>query len=122
MAITKQHLAQKIKRRLGHPMIKVELDNAGLNDAIDYARHKFIKWAVGQATQEVFFTLALSAGQTVYDLPVGVTEVVAYDDSGSNYGGINTLFTIDNFLFNQGMYQSLFSTAGAGYTLVSYSS
>ena len=120
MAITKQQLAQKIKRRLGHPLIKVELDNSQLNDAIDYARDKFIKWAVGQATQEVFFTMALSASQTIYDLPIGVTEVVGYDDTGNSGGGINTLFTIDNFLFNQGMYQSLFSTAGGGYTVVSY--
>ena len=120
MAITKQQLALKIKRRLGHPLIKVEIDNMQLSDAIDYARDKFIKWAVGQATQETFFTIALSAGQTVYDLPVGVTEVVAYDDTGTSYGGINTLFTVDNFLLNQGMYQSLFSTAGGGYTMISY--
>jgi hypothetical protein len=120
MAITKQQLALKIKRRLGHPLIKVEIDNMQLSDAIDYARDKFIKWAVGQATQETFFTIALSAGQTIYDLPVGVTEVVAYDDTGTSYGGINTLFTVDNFLFNQGMYQSLFSTAGGGYTMISY--
>jgi hypothetical protein len=120
MSISKQQLAQKIKRRLGFPMIKVEIDNTQLFDAIDYARDKFIKWAVGQATQETFFTIALSGGQTIYDLPLGVTEIISYDDSGSAYGGINTLFTVENFLFNQGMYQSLFSTAGNGYTLVSY--
>jgi hypothetical protein len=66
MSITKQQLAQKIKRRLGWPMIKVEIDNTQIYDAIDYARDKFIKWAVGQATNEVFFTLALSGGQTIY--------------------------------------------------------
>jgi len=120
MSITRNQLAQKIKRRLGHPLIKVELDNSQINDAIDYARDKFIKWAVGQATQETFFTLALSAGQTIYDLPIGVKEIVSYDDSGYTTGGINTLFTIENYLFNQGMYESLFSTAGGGYTLVSY--
>lgn len=120
MAITKQQLAQKIKRRLGHPLIKVELDNSQLSDAIDYARDKFIKWATSQATQETFFTMALSAGQTVYDLPVGVTEIVEYNDTGNATGGINTLFTVENFLFNQGMYQSLFSTAGGGYTMISY--
>lgn len=121
MAITKNQLAQKIKRRLGHPMIKVEIDNSQLNDAIDYARDKFIKWAVGQATQETFFTLALSGGQTIYDLPVGVTEVIAYEDNASSSsGGINTLFTVDNYLYNQGMYDMLFSTYAGGYTLVSY--
>jgi len=120
MSITKQQLAQKIKRRLGWPMIKVEIDNTQIYDAIDYARDKFIKWAVGQATNEVFFTLALSGGQTIYELPLGVTEIISYDDTGSAGGGINTLFTVENFLFNQGMYQSLFNTADGGYTLVSY--
>ena len=83
MATTKKQLAEKIKRRLGYPMVKVELHPRQIEDAIDYARDKFIKWATGQATSETFFTLLLSAGQNFYDLPVGVTEVLSYDDKGS---------------------------------------
>lgn len=119
MAITKKDLAEKIKRRLGYPMIKVELDPRQIDDAIDYARDKFIKWAIGQATQETYFTVLLSAGQNFYDLPVGVTEVLSYDDSGSAYG-INTLFTIDNFLYSRGVFDPIFWTAGEDYSLVSY--
>jgi len=74
MSTTKKELAEKIKRRLGYPMIKVELHPRQIDDAIDYARDKFIKWAVGQATQETWFTVLLSAGQNFYDLPVGVTK------------------------------------------------
>jgi hypothetical protein len=119
MAITKKDLAEKIKRRLGYPMVKVELDPRQIDDAIDYARDKFIKWAVSQATAEVYFTCLLSAGQNFYDLPVGVTEVLSYDDKGSAYG-INTLFTIDNFLYNRGVFDPVFWTAGDDYTLISY--
>ena len=120
MAITKKALAEKIKRRFGYPMVKVELDNSQIYDAIDYARSKFIKWAVGQATTETFFTMALSAGTTIYDLPLGVTEVLNYS-TGSSTGGINTLFTIDNFLYNQGMFESLLRPSlGGDYTIVSY--
>lgn len=119
MAITKKQLAEKIKRRLGYPMIKVELHPKQIEDAIDYARDKFIKWAVGQATQETFLTVLLSAGQNFYDLPVGVTEVVSYDDSGSAWG-INTLFTIDNFLYNRGILNPWFWGSGSEYNLVSY--
>lgn len=121
MALSKKNLADKIKRKLGYPMVKVELDQTQIYDAIDYSRNRWMKWAVGQATQETFFTLMLSAGQTVYDLPTGTTEVVQYLSTGTS-SGINTLFTIDNFLYNQGMYESLIHTAGgdAGYTLISY--
>ena len=123
MAITKVDFAAKIRRRLGYPMVKVELDNSQIFDAIDYAKEKFIKWAVGQSRVETFFTMALSATQTVYALPVGVTEIVEYTDyGGSSGGGINTLFTIDNYLYNNGMYEALYHTAmsGGGYTMISY--
>jgi hypothetical protein len=118
--MTKKQLAERIKRDLGFPMVKVELDNSNIYDSIDLARQKFIKWAVGQATTEVWFTLMLSAGQNYYDLPVGVTEVVNYSFSTGTTEGINTLFTLDNYLFNEGMFQMLYETSGTGYTLVSY--
>jgi hypothetical protein len=115
--MTKADLAEKIKRYLGYPMVKVELDTSQIIDAIDYSRSKYIKWAVGNATHEVFFTQMLSAGQYLYDMPIGVTEIVAYETTGTS-SGINTLFTIDNFLYNQGMFEALYNTAG--YTLISY--
>lgn len=117
--MTKNQLAEKIKRRLGHPMIKVELDPQQINDAIDIARQKWMKWAIGQATHEVYFTIMLSAGQTLYDLPVGVTEVITKEATGIS-SGINTLFTIDNFLYNQGLYEALWATGNQGYTIISY--
>lgn len=120
MAITKKQLAEKIKRRFGYPMIKVELDNSQIYDAIDLARQKFIKWAVGQATTETFFTMLLSAGENMYNLPVGVVEVVDYGEPGIS-SGINTLFTVDNFLYNNGMFESLLRPSlGGDYTMVSY--
>ena len=111
--MTKAELAEKIKRRLGCPMVNVELDTSQIFDAIDYARDKWIKWAVGQATQEVYFTMALSAGQYLYDLPAGVVEVVDYEAEGA--GSINTLFTIENYLYTQGLYDPLISTKGYWY-------
>jgi len=119
MATTKKQLAEKIKRRLGYPMVKVELHPRQIEDAIDYARDKFIKWATGQATSETFFTLLLSAGQNFYDLPVGVTEVLSYDDKGSSWG-INTLFTIDNYLYSRGVFDPVIWGSGGDYNLVSY--
>jgi hypothetical protein len=119
MATTKIDLAERIKRRLGYPMVKVELDITQIYDAIDYAREKWMKWAVGNATQEVYFTKMILAGQQLYDLPTGLTELIAWDSHGSQ-SGINTLFTMDNFFYNQGMYDALLRTGGDGYTLISY--
>lgn len=116
---SKADLAERIKRRLGYPVVKVELDPQQIYDAIDYARDKFVKWAVGQATTETFFTVLLSAGEVFYDLPVGVVEVVEYEDQGATWG-INTLFTVDNFLFSRGVYDPLIWTGGYAYSLVSY--
>jgi len=119
MAITKKQLAENIKRRLGYPMVKIELHPRQIEDAIDYARDKFIKWATGQATSETFLTMLLSAGQNFYDLPVGVTEVLSYDDKGSSWG-INTLFTIDNYLYTRGVFDPVIWGSGGDYNLVSY--
>jgi len=119
---SKADLAERIKRRLGHPVVKVELDPQQIYDAIDYARDKWIKWAVGQATAETFFTVVLSAGKVFYDLPLGVTEVVDYYDNGIGLtGGINTLFTLDNFLYTRdtGIYAFLWNR-GYDYSFVSY--
>ena len=116
---TKGDLAELIKRRLGYPVIKVELTDQQIYDAIDYAKQKWIKWGVGNATTETYFTILLLAGQNFYDLPIGVVDIVQYDDHGASWG-INTLFTIDNFLFSRGVYDPLIWTGGYAYSLVSY--
>ena len=117
MAISRTQLIDKVKRRLGAPMVKVELCDEQIIDHIDYARQKFIKWATGNATQETYFTVLLQAGKRFYDLPAGVTDVIAYDDTPIKSGGINTLFTIDNYMFSRGFYGNVF---WGGYDLVSY--
>lgn len=117
--MTKSDMIEKIKRRLGYPVIKVELDNMQINDSIDYARNKYIRWAIGNATRENYFTVMLSAGQSDYDMPANTTEVISYETKAA--GSIHTLFTIENYLYNQGMYDQLFMrSSGSGYNLVSY--
>jgi hypothetical protein len=117
MAISKSRLIQKVRNRLGEPMVKVELCDEQICDHIDYARQKYIKWAIGSATQETYFTIMLQAGKRFYDLPAGVVEVVEYDDNPISMGGINTLFTMDNWMFQNGFYGNMFT---GGYDLISY--
>lgn len=118
--MNKQELIDSIRRYLGEPMVRVELDDSQIIDSIDFARKKWEKWAGGAATQETFITLALSGGQNVYDLPTGVIDVISYSiDTG--LGKVNQLFTVENYLYNQGYYQGLIqSTGGGGFTMISY--
>jgi hypothetical protein len=111
----RSELKNKIKRRLGWPMIKVELCDDQLNDNIDYSRNKFIKWAIGNATDIIYFTVQLVAGQKFYDMPKGVIDILEYDDdigSGSTGGGINSLFSVENYLYDSGIYDPLKSSMG----------
>jgi len=117
MAISRTQLIQKVRNRLGEPMVRVELCDSQISEHIDYARQKWIKWAIGNATQETYFTVLLQAGKTLYDLPAGVVEVVEYNDKPISSGGINTLFTIDNWMFSNGFYGNAFY---GGYDLISY--
>lgn len=115
----KEDLVEKVKRRLGYPMVKIELDDLQIFDNIDYARSKYIKWAVGNATQEKYMTCLLSGGVYLYDMPANTVDVLGY--SIQTMGSIHTLFTIENYLYNQGMYdQVLMRGGGDNYTLVSY--
>jgi len=117
--MTKAKLSEIILRRFGYPMVKVELDYSQISDAIDYARDKFIRYATGNATQEVYFTMALSAGRYLYDMPTGVVDVLTFEDTGVT-SGINTLFTIENYMYSQGMFEGLINTINNNYTLLSY--
>lgn len=114
----KSQLADRIMRRFGYPMVKVELDTSQVYDAIDYAKNRYIKWADGAATQEVWFTIALSATQYLYDMPSGVIDVLSYESTGIS-SGINTLFTVENYMYTRGLLDSLINSY-EGYTIVSY--
>lgn len=111
--MTKAEFRTLIKQRLGYPMVKIELADCNLDDAINMARNKYIKWATGQATYEHYFTVMLSAGQYLYDMPVGTVDILQYDDKGLE-SGINTLFTVENYLYMNGYYGNLNFTTGYG--------
>lgn len=115
----KEELIEKVLRRFGYPMVKVELDTTQIIDHIDYARQQYIKWAVDNATREVYFTLMLSGGQAQYDMDDDIVEVIGYESNQT--GSINTLFTVENYLNTNGAYNFITQTGfGDSYSLVSY--
>ena len=94
---TKEQLREKIKRSLGYPTVKVELEDVSIDDTIDLSRDMFLKWADGQASHRVSFTRLLSGGVINYDMPGGVLDVVSvnFGSVNSTSGSINTLFTLN---------------------------
>ncbi len=117
MAISRTQFIEMVKRRLGAPVIKVELCDEQIIDHIYYAKNSYLRWAVGNATQEVYFTMLLQPGKRFYTMPEGVVDVIGYDDRSMKSGGINTLFSVDNYLFSNGFFGSMFQ---GGYDLISY--
>ena len=116
--MTKEEFREYIKRQLGHPYIKTEISNDQLDDCINRAKSMFTLWAVGNATQEVFFTLPLSGGERHYTLPDGITEIIDMKDTSDNFGDANQLFTTSNYMLNAGMLN--FLNSGQKFSMVSY--
>ncbi len=116
--MTKEELKNRILRDLGHPMIKIELQDDHLEDSINDSVYEFKKFATGNATQEVYFTQLLSSGEYLYPLPTGVVSVVDYE-TDTQTTGINTLFTMENYMWNQGFLDAFrYSSSSTG--MVSY--
>lgn len=109
---------EKIKRNLGHPYVKVELAPEHFQDAIDEMIGEYKIWAIENIVLETYITLPLSVGQNVYKIPENVQTVVSMDDR-QRFGGINTLFTLDNYLYNKGIIDP-FGWSKGGSTLLDY--
>lgn len=107
-----------IRRQLGEPLVKVELTDQQIVDNIYASLEMFIKYASAQATEEQYFTLMVSGGQADYELPMGVVDVLDFEDEGYGDSGINTLFTIENQMYNAGMLD--FRNLSWGLTMVTY--
>lgn len=116
--MTKNELRNWIKRRLGYPMVRIELHDTQIDDCIHTARYEYIKWAAGNITQEATFALPLSAGIAEYDLPSGVTNIVKAKGYNTSVHGINTLFSVENYLYNKGILAFLDNLSG--YTWLDY--
>ncbi len=116
--MTKKELKNWIYSRLGYPMVRVELHESQIESAINSAKDQFIKWGSGESTQEIFFTIALSAGINEYDLPSGITTITKVNEFNASMTGINTLFTVQNYLYNTGVL-SFLKNIGS-YSMVDY--
>ncbi len=104
---SKAELKDWLKRKLGWPTINLEFNQRVLEDNIDDAIKKYTKHS-GDATYRSALMVNMTAGETEYPLDDEVESVLSLNVQSSFGGGINTLFTIQNQMYNAG-YIDIFS-------------
>ena len=91
-----------IRRKLGHPIVAVELDDSQILDNITDALQYYKRYS-GTTTYENALLVQLSKDQPLYILDDTVLSVLNFDTTATVGSGINTLFSVENTLFNEGM-------------------
>jgi len=111
-------LRRRIQYRLGWPQVKLEINKYQIDEQITYAVKKFHKHAAGLATKRKMLLFWLIPGQQYYTLPAEVHRMMNYD-LDTSITGINTLFTLENYLWNYGFLNFMDFQSGQ-FTLLSY--
>ena len=104
---SKKELVDWIKRKLGWPTINLEFHERQLEDSIDDAIKEYTEHS-GDATYRSALMVNMTAGETEYPLDDEVESVLNLNVQSATGGGINTLFTIQNQMYNAG-YIDIFS-------------
>lgn len=111
----KPEFCEWILRKLGHPLITVELDGDMINDNINDAVEEFTKY-VNQERKYMALNLEDYDSVSGFILPECCTSIFAIEGSchggGTGFGGINTLFSIGNQMQNAGFD---FNFGGSGF-------
>ena len=100
---TEEEMKQWILTMLGDPLITVELTDVQLGVCVDNAVEEFTKWVV---QEQDYYAYDLTTYDSVSGalLPSNIQAIFSLqDDTGMSKGGINTLFSIPNTMFNAGM-------------------
>jgi len=107
----KAEFRDHLKKRLGSPVVSLcDMTDDQLDLAIDIAAETFQEFATGMAQVEDVLVITTSADVGVYDIDEDITAVVEVIDD-CNFGRVGELFTVENALFNAGLF-SLDSTHG----------
>ena len=97
---TREEFKNYIFRKLGGPLIQVELTDEQFDDCINDAVEEYSRWVI---EEQDYYSVQLSTYDEVsgVSLPDNVLGVFSFnDDGGVRTDGINTLFTVENSLWN----------------------
>lgn len=90
--------------QLGYPLVQVEITESQLRMCINDAVEEFTKYVI---QEESYLALDLEEYSSGFTLPTNVTGIFALEEDGiygSTQGGINTLFSVQNTMWNAGMF------------------
>ena len=97
---TREEFKDYILRKLGHPLVQVEITDEQLDDAINDAVEEFTKW-VTQEEQYYAAQMSQYEENVGFRMPDNVQGIFSFnDDGGVRTDGINTLFSVENSLWN----------------------
>jgi len=111
-------LKKRIKYRLGWPQLKLEIQHDQIVEQIKYAIRWYYKFATGTSSYKQWLLFWLIPGQKWYTLPDEVITVTDYS-LDTSLSGINTLFTLENYLWNYG-FLNFFDIQRGQFSLLSY--
>jgi len=112
---TKDEFKEWILRKMGHPLITVEIADVNLDDCIADAVEYFTKYAM-QDTDYIAVNLTGYVEDVGSTLPDNVTGIFVLDDMTVGlHGDFNRLFSIPNSMLNAGMLAIPYSDTGYGW-------
>lgn len=109
----RQQLQDWIMKKLGAPVLDVELETSQIVDNIDDSLQLFSRHA-GDVIYRSAMVLTLTAGIDTYDIPTSVKTVLSFETSRSIGEGVNVLFSPLNQMYNLGFLNFFSGTFGAG--------
>lgn len=122
-----------IKRRLGYPVINVEIHDDQLTDIISDSMDIFSRYNYGEGTYLDYLIFSLSADTNSYELsayvdntgaPLNISDVIDFDSSIAT-DGVNTLFSPSHVLLQeengaQSLYAGYYSNTGGSMQLAGF--
>jgi hypothetical protein len=102
-----------VLKKLGYPLVQVEITEDQLSISLNDAVEEFTEWVV---QEDAYLALNLSGYNSTsgFILPGNVVSVFAINENKAGAtGGINTLFSVQNQLYNEGLFPPF--VAGGGW-------
>jgi hypothetical protein len=115
-----------LKKRLGSPVVCVEIDDSQLDCIIDDTIQDAARYLYGEGTKRDYLAFPITKGTSAYELDCNITDAISFDYM-SHYDGINVLHSPTHMLLyndwvNNGNYPGGPGTGNQGSpgALVSY--
>jgi hypothetical protein len=102
-----------VLKKLGYPLVQVEITEDQLEICVDDAVEEFTEWVI-QDQAYMAYDLSTYDSTSGFVLPSNVTSIFAIcENKAGATGGINTLFSVQNQMYNEGLFPPF--VAGGGW-------